>query len=355
MGWLVSRRDAVRAAVVSAVAAAFGSRVRPQAAAAAPETPAGGKVRVYTAPGRFTEVDAPARVPGRFRFLDRLARTDVSAPGDSPRVVMGKYGMDRGKYELDRVPGRSDTDDVLDGLANREDTLALAMMLDELPPNFSEPARSGLSSWLSGWGMPGELKAVAGVPWSDHDHADPADDVRALMKVGLVRHNVRYDRLTMSTETFLDSVRCTRFHRAAETFEHFGIGIPEFDDSWPFGVIRRALVAVALAFEVAEVELEDRRFWSVDGHRGVESSRVFPKDTVLLSCRAHDKDASVMDLANGEFDGSAEAGKDVPGYPGVHGPVCYVVDNGRWPVLYAGSRVFPRKFNPAATAVLKVG
>jgi hypothetical protein len=172
-----------------------------------------------------------------------------------------------------------------------------------------------LPEW--GWTFPADLRAVSSVPWGQPGAA-PWADVDFVRDLALARYNRAYDRLT---------ARWSVLARAA------GLdGIPDDPD-------RRAAVVHDLAgrFQLT-VEPDDRVVYTVRPDGAVRKRHCFPRDLVLLTRQADDRDSTKADWFQ----------PDPPWVDAETKPNGSVILKGE-------AKGWPRRIDPALSAVIQVG
>jgi hypothetical protein len=241
------------------------------------------------------------------------------------------------------------------GVKQRLNQLACAMLCDSLHYD-----RRGIKLDLS-WGMPANLKVVAGTTW-DQTTATPLTDILTVAdQTAVDAYGMTFNRVTMSSKAFTYMTSTTEFVNKAKIMFGFDYGTGGLNVA-----DRPAMQKIAGRLLEKTVEIYDAVLVEKNEDGTTTRTRVLPQNKVLLTNDAYDKNGTYYDIGNGvvtESLVSALAGEAPGGVPtGMAGgrelgPVGYYEARMNPPDLtaWAVQRAFPRKYVPESSSVLVVG
>src|ERR1044072_5305462 len=228
------------------------------------------------------------------------------------------------------------------------------MFVDSFTYNF------GGTQFTVTWNKPSDLKVTVGTGWATAGSATPVTDVQSLIQVGRDKYGIVYNRIEMSSATFVLMIATTQFQNIAKSALALpnGATLPPSIDNQSM----RDLAARVLG--VSEVLTFDQTI-DTEGMDGtISTTRLLPTDLVLFSRTQDDGDDTVWQFNNGtvlESVCAAIAGQNTGGFVGgfdgiQRGPVSYAIAD------LASAKVeiidvvrgFPGTGNPAATAYLDI-
>lgn len=240
--------------------------------------------------------------------------------------------------------------DLVDGTRMRIEAILVAMLCDSFTYNKLGIQISGL-----GWGMPSALKVTPGVLWSVPATATPVNDIMSLRMTAQQTYGITFDRLSMSLQAFQYMIATAEFQAKAQLYAQFALptgGFPVNDLQLMTALTNRILGMA--------IELDDRQFWVENADGTQTATRYLPNNKVIFSATGFDGDTTTWDFAAGLIQETRPG--LVPGIIGGfqgqdYGPVGYwsaanLDGNPPGMVGWAVDRGFPRKYNPAANAVL---
>jgi hypothetical protein len=255
-------------------------------------------------------------------------------------------------------------DRLVAGIRMRQNALAANMMLDLIAyDKLGMKIDTG-----SSWGMPTELKRVAGTPWASSPAnwiqgfadtaAKPITDIRKTLQAGRAAGTV-YNRVTMASTTFALIPQTTEFLDLAKFLYRFDIPAGSLDIS-NIDVMTQLLEQMI----GARVEIDDTVYRERNTLNQNVMTRNLPDNYLLFSNSSDDGNSNVFDYSNGTvieslvaplgnaaineaFSGAEQRGPfafyNVPHDLNPPALVCWAVQVG-----------WPRKHSPEATARLKV-
>lgn len=246
------------------------------------------------------------------------------------------------------------------GVYTRMEALSCAMVMDGGPTGFSYN-RLGITMTGVTWDMPADLKVTltGADQWDEPTTAKPIANIHAIVQLAQQKYGIVFDRLSMSLETFNKMITTAEFQALARgTIFINGATTP-----LPLGNLQMMTPIAQSVLGIAEIEIDDRQFWT-EANSGAESAnRYVPANAVVFSVRGFDGRRNAYDFANAEceeampgmvpdiiggFDGTEGDGFGPLGYATAASP------DGNPPGLnmWAVASGFPRKHKEAATAVL---
>lgn len=240
------------------------------------------------------------------------------------------------------------------GTLQRMEALAVAMAVDGLSYDRLGIKMSGVT-----WGMPAQLKVTAGTPWqANPSTATPVSDIATQRLIARVVYGAEYNRLTMSTPAFTAMINTTEFQTKSKLYlaENISFANLVLADQ----VQQRALAERVLGLTI---ELYDQRYSQKQPDGSTITAPYLAPNLLVLSNSASDNNEMDMDFGNAivtESTVASMAGGVIGDFGGeVYGPASYATVpfdlNPPSITMWSVARGFPRKHNPAATAVLDVG
>lgn len=245
---------------------------------------------------------------------------------------------------------RQTVENLLFGIRQRQNALILSMMIDATSYD-----RMGIKISGATWGMPANLKVTVATPWSTAATATPIADIFSMDQIAQDAYGFSFDRVTMGSVNFREMVSTAEF-RAAVSIE-FGFNLSAGNLATKNDPQMKAMAGKLLN---KTIEIDDATINEQNNDGTPASSRVLPLDKVLLSRTQDDNNSAVMDWANGVVTESlvGSMGAEGPFAGPTYGPTGYWTarDDLNPPDICAWgvARGFPRRHEPAATAVLTV-
>lgn len=245
-------------------------------------------------------------------------------------------------------------DQLLFGVRMRWEALCWARAMD----GFSYE-RLGIIMRDVTWGMPAELKVTLEVPITDHANCLIVTYIQNLRRLAQVRYGIVYDRISMSLAAFNHMVACTEFQTKARMYLAPNVSFVNLDTQNTDAM--RGLAQNVLG--IAEIELQDWRYWTQDVDTGSLTSEPFlPINKFVFSARMNDNNAMVADISNGvptEVDvASLVGGQGIIGQlpADTYGPVGYAEGSLNPPQItyWGAARSWTRKHVKQETAVMTV-
>ena len=221
---------------------------------------------------------------------------------------------------------------------------------------------SGLGVQISvNFGMPADLKAIAGVNWATPATATPIADIEALAAVANDKYGKQYDRVTMPKADFNAMVRTQEFRNLASGLRYFNFGEGQFP-------VQNSAMMKAVAGQLLDgriIEFDDSQYGREANNGDHSFTRFLPTHKVVLSNSADDNTGAAADFANGIVTETRVGSMSINGAPKLfegpqYGPVGFATLpnpdlNPPNANLWGVARGFPRKHDLAETAVLTVG
>jgi hypothetical protein len=217
--------------------------------------------------------------------------------------------------------------------------------------------RGGLK--LSGnYGTPALLKPTVSTFWVN-PASTPILDIQVARNTAIDTYGKTYDRITLSRRDFTDMVNTDEFKALAAAL--YGFQIP----AAAVNVGNRLLMEeYAGRLLNMDLEIEDGTYRKQNSDGSTVTRRYLPFGQVILSTKADDNDATVMDLANAmiteamvaKLSGQAPEGLSAQRF-GPYGYWTLETENMNPPgvVAWAVARSMPRRKQLEGTAVLTVG
>lgn len=237
----------------------------------------------------------------------------------------------------------------------RMEAMIIGMQLDSFSYN-----RFGIQLSNVTWGMPADLKVTPAVTWDTAATADALTDILTVKRLASIRYGETYNRVTMSGAALIYMINQV----ATQNKMRFVLPPSVSSNLLPLqnNDYMKNLISTYLNMEI---EVYDGRYWQQNTDGTTTSVPFLPINKVILSSKADDNDASVMDLANAIVTESIVAdlvdGSPVGSFGGPQfGPVAYTTLsdaqlNPPGVTMWACARCFPRKQRLQATSVLTVG
>jgi hypothetical protein len=309
-----------------------------------------GGFQAYSGKGMMPKIKHGARVgESMIRRLNALSQQISFADGDSDLIT----GMEN------RLADR-----LVRGIRMRQNALAANMFLDLVAYD-----KLGVKIETSStWGMPTELKRVAGTPWATSvanfiagvadDTAKPITDIRKTLQAGRAAGTV-YNRVTMASTTFALIPQTTEFLDMAKFLYKFDIPSNTLD-------ISNVDLMINLTEQMigARIEIDDTVYRERNTKNQNVMTRNLPAEYLLFSNSADDGNDNVFDYSNGTVIESVVAPlgnaaiREAFGGAEQRGPFAfYNVPQDLNPpalVCWAVQVGWPRKHAPEATARLRV-
>lgn len=267
--------------------------------------------------------------------LDQLRNYGTVLPGDTE-------AMDTLFFNI--------AQNLLLGVRQRINHMACGMLIDSYHYD-----RLGVKMDLT-WGMPSNLKVVAGTTW-DQNTATPITDILTLAdQTAVDNYGMTYNRVTMSSKAFTYMTSTSEFVNKAKTFYGFDYGTGGLNVA-----NRPAMLKVAGQVLDKEVEIYDAVLTEKNEDGTSNRVRVLPQNKVLLTNSAYDNN-NYYDIANGVVTESLVGSLTGEGPNAVRGgrqlgPLGYYEARMNPPDMTAWcvQRTVPRKIVPESSAVLTVG
>lgn len=244
---------------------------------------------------------------------------------------------------------------ILLGINQRIESLLIGMLIDNYDYDRMGIKLSGIT-----WGMPSDLKVTPSVAW-DSTSATPITDINTVLRIARTRYGQNFNRVTMSTQTFMYLVQTTEFQNQAKIWGFGLAGVPAPTlNLQPDAALRDMLSRMLGGMQI---EFYDARYFVQDTTGTIVSYPFLPIQKVLLTNSGDDNNASVWDWANGIVSesvvGNATGMLSMRGTTEQYGPFSYATapaDLNSPNITYWGvKRGFPRKHRLQASAVLTVG
>lgn len=309
---------------------------------------------VITNDARAVVVDGGELVPFRYnlpnikigRFVNQNMLTQLDAlnrgGGDAADRVFA------GNWE-DRLAR-----DAVQGNRQRLNALACGMMRDSVV----------YDRWkvkiIGGFGMPANMKINVATDWSN-PAATGVTDIRNAIKTARVEHGVNLNHMDISQVGFDYLTAQTEFQNLAKLFIRFDIPAGAFDRGNQPLMMRYAEGILGIT-----INIDDSTFKTQNADGSETKSRYLPINEVVLSDRNDHGRGAAYDIGNTIVDESIVAslvGIPTGGARGLGGrqvgPVSYFTGppdlNPPNVTAWSVMKAFPRKFEKASTARLRIG
>lgn len=213
------------------------------------------------------------------------------------------------------------TDDILLGIRQRKNSMAVAMLLDTFSYDNGAIVVSGAS-----WQTPAELKITVSVLWSNPTTATPIKDLTSMNKETRKKWGKVYNRATMSFEAFEAAVATDEFKAKAQLYSQ--INFPT--GSWPLIEETEQLQVLFERISGFQIEIEDAQYADQAPSGEITYKAYMPEEYVILTNTQDDNQPSVAFMGQAIVPETivSSIARNVPGIQGPFGgpqtgPVAY--------------------------------